>query len=199
MNNQAKIEIELFVMLIVVVATSAAILLLIQGGIISVRADTNSEPILNAEFIPMGREGSLVFRDFYFCSYVSEDYQCIGESNEFELGNEVHFLFVVESSTFNGDLKLVENYRIRNPFGKVILDVGQKNTLHFDTSSSEKIEAVTFKDFFTLGSELPLGEYTLELVLVNPLLDKKVVKSEKFMVVEKTIEEEFKVEEEVAE
>jgi hypothetical protein len=79
---------------------------------------------------------------------------------------------------------LVENYRIRNPYGEIILDVDQKNNLHFDVSSKERVEMVTFKDYFKLGNDLPLGEYTLELVIENPLLDKKVVRSEKFVVVQ---------------
>jgi len=181
-NKKGKIEIELFMVLIGVAVIVGGLLLLIQGGVISVKADSN-EQILNTEFIPMGREGSLVISNFYFCDSVSDDYLCLGEKREFELGEEVHFLFVVQSSTFNGDIKLVENYRIRNPLGNVILDVDQKNSLHFDVTSKERVEVISFKDFFKLGSDLALGEYTLEMILENPLLDKKVVRSEKFNVV----------------
>ena len=50
---------------------------------------------------------------------------------------------------------------------------------------SEK-ELITFKDYFTLGERSDTGEYTLELVLENPLLQKKMTATKKFMV-----EEEF--------
>jgi hypothetical protein len=193
MNKKAKIEIELFIVLIAVALIVGGLLLLIQSGIISVKAD--SSEILNTEFIPMGRQGSLLIQNFYFCDNVNEDYLCLGEKREFELGSEVHFLFMVQSSTFNGDIKLVENYRIRNPNGDIILDVDQKNNLHFDISSKERVEMVTFKDYFKLGYDLPLGEYTLELVIENPLLDKKVVRSEKFRVVS-AIDEDFGPEDE---
>jgi hypothetical protein len=182
MNKKAKIEIELFIVLIAVALLVGGLLLLIQSGIVSVKSD--SSQILNTEFIPMGRQGSLLIQNFYFCGFVDESYKCLNEKREFNLGSEVHFLFNVQSSTFNGDIKLVENYRIRNPYGEIILDVDQKNNLHFDVSSKERVEMVTFKDYFKLGNDLPLGEYTLELVIENPLLDKKVVRSEKFVVVQ---------------
>ena len=46
---------QLLGLLITVVLTSAGILLMVQAGIITVRAES-TEPILNTEFIPMGRE-----------------------------------------------------------------------------------------------------------------------------------------------
>jgi hypothetical protein len=81
---------------------------------------------------------------------------------------------VVESTPANGEIMLVENYRLLDPVGKVILDVDEKNNFYFNQPSSRKAEQVTFKDYFIAGFELAEGEYTLELWLENPLIGKKV-------------------------
>src|SRR3989344_3324579 len=121
MNNRGSVM-EVLVLMIVVVLTSGVILLLVNTGIITVKAQSN-EPILNTEFIPLGREGSLVIKEFKFCENVDESYNCINEKNSFNLGDEVHFVFKVESSTYNRDILLVENYQLVDPAGKVLLNV----------------------------------------------------------------------------
>ena len=40
-----------------------------------------------------------------------------------------------------------------------------------------------FKDYFFIGEELPEGIYTLELVITNPLLDKKTTVVKTFEVI----------------
>jgi hypothetical protein len=196
MNKKGKVAMEILVMLVVIVITSAILLLLIQGGIITVKAENEQVPILNTEFIPMGREGYLTIKDFKFCDFVDNNYNCIGESEDFFLGSEIHFVFVVESSTYNGDIMLVENYRIKSPEGNVLLNVDEKNNFNFDITSKERKELITFKDFFIVGSELGESEYTLELVINNPLLNKKTTLVKKFKM-KRSVEAEDYSEEEV--
>ena len=182
--KQGKLAIEILALLILVVFTSATILVLITTGVISVNADSQQQSVLNADFIPSGRSGSLVIKEFNFCTFIDESYNCVGETNQFQLGQEVHFLFAVESSTFQGQIMIVENYRIKDPAGNVILDVNQKDNFNFDTSSKETKELITIKDFFTVNSGSDLGEYTLGLVLENPLLNKQTTLSQTFLITE---------------
>ena len=180
-NKKGKVATELLIMLITVVVTRAIIFLLVQAGVLTVKMEAEQTSVLNTEFIPMGREGSLAVKDFKFCGFVDSDYNCIAESEEFYLGSEIHFIFIIESSTSNGDITVVENYRIKGPEGNILLDVDERNNFNFDIISKEKQELITFKDFFVVGEELVEGEYTLELFIENPLLNKKTTLVKKFM------------------
>ncbi len=190
-NKKAKIAMEVLIMMVVVVVTSAIILFLVQSGVIAVKAENEQVSVLNTEFIPMGREGYLAVKDFKFCGFIDANYNCISETDEFSLGSEVHFLFVVESSTYNGDIMLVENYRIKGPNDNLLLDVDEKNNFNYDVTSNERKESVTFKDFFVVGSELPEGKYILELLVENPLLVKKTTLVKTFTMVENVEEVDF--------
>ena len=189
MNRKGKIAIEILIMLVTIVLTSAIIFILIQADVLNVKESNSEVSVLNTEFIPMGREGYLAIRELFFCDFIDESYQCISPGNNFELGNAVHFMFVVESSTYNGDIKLIKNYRIKGPSGELLLDVDEKNNFHFDISSEETTEQVTFKDYFFIGEELPVGQYSLELVIENPLLDKRTTLIKNFDVI--LIEDDF--------
>ena len=182
--KQGKIATEILMVMITIVITSSIIFLLIQAGTIEVQGSSSGTSLLNANFLPMGRVGNVVIKDFVFCSYIDEEYNCLGESNEFYLGEEAYFRFVVETSTFNGQIMLVKNYRIKDANGKVLLEVDEKNNFNYDLQSEETLEAVTFKDYFFVGEELEYGKYTLELIIRNPLLDKMSTLSQDFMLVE---------------
>ena len=122
---------EILIFLIVVVLTSAVVLFLVQSGIVTVKADGEEVPILNAEFIPVGREGYVAIKEFQFCDMVDELYNCLGEKNTFQIGGEVHFRFVIESSTWNGEVMLVENYKLKSPTGEILLDVDEEDIKSF--------------------------------------------------------------------
>src|SRR3989344_6747347 len=115
MHNRGRIEIELFIVLITIVVTSAVILLLVRSGTIEVKDDVITEPVLNAEFLPVGREGFLAVKDFSFCSYVDENLNCLSAQQQFSALENVYVRFVAESSTFNNQVMLLRNYRIKNP------------------------------------------------------------------------------------
>ena len=171
---------EILVRMILVVLTSGVILLLVNTGVITVKAQSN-EPILNTEFIPLGREGSLVIKEFKFCENVDESYNCINEKNSFNLGDEVHFVFKVESSTYDGDIMLVENYQLIDLAGNILLDVDEENNYNFDVKSQEKKELITFKDYFIVNEGSLTGDYKLNLVIENPLLNKRATLSKSFV------------------
>jgi len=188
MNTNGKVATEILVMLVVVVITSAIILLLIQSGIITVKAENEQVPLLNTEFIPMGRDGYLTIKDFKFCDFVDDNYNCIGEKNHFFLGSEIHFVFVVDSATYNGDIILVENYQIKDPQGGVLFDTKYGDNFNFEMSSTNNNELISFKDSFVVGSKLLAGKYTLELFVENPLLVKETTLVENFKMIEEVFE-----------
>lgn len=173
----AKIALQIMIVLVIVVVTSSLLLLLVRTGLLEVK-ETSGANLLDAEFIPITREGYLVIKDLKFCSYVDADFECIRESNVFDLGDQVHFIFNVESSVYRGEVKLVKNYAVKGTRGETLLAVDETNNFYFDVTSSKAIEEVKFRDYFTVGEDLELGNYTLEMVISNPLLNKqtKIIK-----------------------
>ncbi|MAG60540.1 hypothetical protein CL619_02020, partial [archaeon] len=65
MNKKGKIVVTVLVVLGVILLTSAGMLMLIKTGMLSVK--TSSESVLNTEYIPYQRTGSLAIKDFKFC------------------------------------------------------------------------------------------------------------------------------------
>jgi len=184
MHTRGRIEIELFIVLITMVVTSAVILLLVKAGTIEVKEEVVTEPVLNAEFLPVGKEGFLAVKDFAFCSFVDEDLNCLGRQEAFGKTENVYIRLVVESSVTDGQVLLLRNHRITNPLGEVVLQAEQKDAYALELQSSKNTESIIVADFFVLGTEAVPGEYTLDLILENPLLNKKVTLTKKFMVVE---------------
>ena len=185
MHNRGRIEIELFIVLITIVVTSAVILLLVKSGTIEVKDDVITEPVLNAQFLPAGREGFLVVKDFAFCGYVDEDLNCLNRQEEFGKTENVYVWFVVESTTYNNQILAARNYRILDPSGAIIFEADNKNTYNFELSSDKKNEQVIFTDYFVMGEDAVTGEYTLDVIVENQLFGKKVTLTKKFMVVER--------------
>jgi hypothetical protein len=178
-NKKAKIELEILIFLIIILVISGTIFALIRAGIISVRPGTEQVSVLNTEFIPLAREGSLAIKDFQFCGWVNNQYACIEPRSEFSFNEPVRFTFQVESSAYNGYIKLVENYRVTAPSGSVVLEAEDKSNFNYDLKSSKVTEKVSFKDYFTInGGET--GTYTLNLIIYNSLLDKRVTLTKTF-------------------
>ncbi|MBI2102496.1 hypothetical protein HYT55_01550 [Candidatus Woesearchaeota archaeon] len=182
MNTKATGMIELIVFLIIIVVTSAIVLLLIKFNVVTVKMEGEQEPVLNAEFIPYAREGVLVVKEFSFCRTVDETYNCLGPGSTFTFGQPIYYRFGVESSTYHRQIKIVKNYRIRGPTGEVLLDVGTDQQYQFDVVSDNDQEVVLFKDYFVVPSGLPVGEYTFELVVGNPLLTKQATLTQRFVI-----------------
>ena len=184
MHKRGRIEVEFFIVLITIVVTSAVILLLVKFGTIEVREEAVAEPVLNAEFLPTGKEGFLAMKDFAFCSYVDADLNCVGKQEDFSKGEDVYVWFVVESSVIDRRVMLLRNYEMRDPAGELVLQAEQKNAYNFELSSQGKTEEVVFGEFFLLGDEAIAGEYTLDIIVENLLLEKKITITRKFMLTE---------------
>lgn len=185
MNKKASALVELLVLLVVAVLSSAVVLLLVRGGVLEVKSTpAEYEEVLNTEFLPYAQEGTLVIKGFQFCSFVDLTYQCITEKEHFTLGEQVHFRFVVESSVFAGEVVLIQNYRVRGPAGNIILNVDERRNAIAQQRSSQQRELVPFKDFLVSDTQDALGRYTFELVVENPLINKKITLSREFTLVE---------------
>lgn len=178
MGAKASLAIELLVVLIIIVLTSGIILFLISSGTVKVKT-TQPQSVLDTEFIPYLREGTLAIKDFKFCQDVTDAYQCVNETSTFTAGDIVYFYFVVESSTYNGEIKLVENYQVKTEKGAVLWEVDAQSNYYYDLYSQDKKEKIIFKDYlFTgVGDE---GSYTLELVIDSSLLNKKTKLTKQF-------------------
>jgi len=184
MNQKASVTIEILIVLVAMVFTSAFILVLVKSGVIVVKEDISTDPILNAEFLPLGKYGFLAVKDFKFCNFVDEDFNCLQEQTEFRPIENVYVRFVVESTAIDQQVLLSRNYRIKNPFGEVILEADNQNVYTVDLSESKDTEQIVFADFFVMGDNAPLGEYTLETIVESPLLDKKITSTQKFILVQ---------------
>lgn len=173
---KGRIEFELLFMLITVVVTSAAILYLVQSGMITVKAENSDVSVLNTEFIPVVREGTLVVKEFQFC----ESVDCSESKETFALGEEVHFTFVVETSVYNGEIILIENYRVKGPDGTILLQAEAQDNRQVENMSSERLIQIHFAEFIRTEERDQSGDYQLELLVENPLLAKKVAVTKMF-------------------
>jgi hypothetical protein len=182
MNTKANVVTQIFVLLIIVVATSAVVLIFIKIGIIPPHPDNEQVEVLNTEFIPFEREGVVAISGFAFCNGVDSQFKCLTPTREFRLGQQIHFRFAVESSTSSNQVYLIENYRIRGPDNQILLDIEDENNFYVEKPSNKAMETVTFRDYFTVTQDQPTGEYTLELLITNPLLKKKTTLVERFEV-----------------
>lgn len=179
MNRKARIEIEVLVVLITIVLTSALILFLVKSGTITVRDDAVAQPVLNAEFLPVGKQGFLAIKEVQFCGFVDENLNCLEERADFVAGDRIYVRFVVESSVSGSEVLLLRNYRIINPAGEVVLQAEQRNSYNLELVSEKETENIVFADFFVMD-EVISGEYTLDVIMANPLLDRIVTASKKF-------------------
>jgi hypothetical protein len=181
MNNKANAMLETMMLLVAVVVTSGVVLLLVNTGILEVRAQEVQPDVLNTEFIPLGRDGYLVLKEFKFCQYVDSSFACVNEGNFFVRGSDIYVLFLMESSPYNGEVMLVRNYQIRGPDGSVVLSLDEKNNYNFEQFSDKDKQSVAFADYFGTDGTDKVGEYTLDMVIENPLLNKKLTVNKKFM------------------
>jgi len=181
MNKKASVLIEILIFLVAAVFLSATILFLVKSGIIQTKSSYEEVNVLNTEFLPMGRGGTLALKQFDFCGNVDEKFNCFVTGEKFQPGDNIYVRFLVESSTYNGEIMLVRNYQIKDNNGEIILQVDEKNNYHFSLSSSKEKESIAFADFFTTSAGFSEGAYTLDVIIENPLLNKKITLSKKFV------------------
>jgi hypothetical protein len=181
MNVKANVAIKVLSILVIVIVTSALVLVLVRTGVVSVKAEHEPVNVLNTEFIPARNVGHLNIREFSFCSFVDDDFNC-DVKNSFNFGDEVHFKYIVDSTIFDSQLLVAKNYRIKGPSGELLLDAESKDNFYVDIRSEKKSELISFKDFFTLLGDGDVGVYTIELIIENPLIEKRATLTEKFEV-----------------
>ena len=144
MNKRGKIAVEVLIVLVVMIFTSALILVLVKTGVIAVRSDVTTQPVLNAEFLPGERIGNLVITNFEFCGSIDEDFNCLDPKQKFSPGNEIHFGFVVRSTVYNGEIALVENYKLISSSGDVVLEADQNSNFNVDMKSKFGLKIIFY-------------------------------------------------------
>ena len=191
--RKGGLAIESLLLLVVVLFTSAAVFYLVQTGIVSVEGsdsgslDANSleNQFLNVEFLPIAKGGTLALQEFSLCytgDISSDGLSCIVQRELFFAGDEVHFSYEVISSSYLGEIELTENYRLIGPNGEIILDVAEISDIEYEARADEEVELVYFHDYFILGDSAEPGEYTLELIITNTLINKEAVLYQKIIV-----------------
>ncbi len=178
MNKKGSI-IQVFVFLILVLLASGITLVLVQTDVISVKSGSG-ENVLNADFLPFYRQGELILKEIELCPYVNDDLTCDFSEEFYEPGSEIFIRFSVDTTPHNGYIMLVRNYRLLDPERKVILELDAKNNVDFEQQSVGEVETVTFVDKLATGFDYDEGEYTLDVIIENRLLDKKITAKETF-------------------
>ena len=181
LNTDGNVALKILSILVIAVITSILVLISVRTGIISVKAEHEPVDVLNVRFLPLQNSGNIGIKEFSFCASVDEQFNCLPK-NRFNFGEEVHFKYVIESTVFDGQVMIVKNYRVRSPSGQLLLDAESKDNFYVDVRSEKRTETVTFKDYFTILGVGESGDYALELIIENPLLDKKTTLTEKFEV-----------------
>lgn len=180
MDKRGNVAIKVLLILILIVIVSGITLTLVKVGVLAPGA--NQGEVLNTEFLPVGRDGSISITSFDFCRSVSLSYDCIQPTKIFAPEQQVHFRFVVESTVYEELIHLVESYQVRDPSGVVVLSTTTREALRVEGQSQDSVEQVSFRDYFVIGSDAVAGEYTLELTLENPLFGKEVSKIMRFTI-----------------
>ncbi len=180
-QERSAVPFDILLFLAIVVITSAVLLSLLSFGFITLK-DQPPAQILNTEFIPFERDGTMVISTFEFCSSVDLAYACINPKDTFKFGEPIHFRILIQSDPVNNIIRLEENYRIKGPQNQIFLEIGDREAFQFEKTTGNDAQNVIIADSFTIDSDLPQGEYTLDLFIENPLLQKTTTLSRPFTV-----------------
>ena len=171
---------EIMIMLVLIVITSAVILLLVNYGVLNVKAESN-EPILMTEFLPLEEISVFTITDIVFCQFIDPNNKCINPREEFTVGQPLFIAFTLQSSPKNNQIEVLRNYRIIDPNGETMLDLIEDNTFR-ESITSNAVKEMFFGNYFIISEDFMLGEYTLELYVRNDLIGKQVVRRKSFVV-----------------
>tara|TARA_Y100000310_G_scaffold124700_1_gene123461 strand:- start:76516 stop:77085 length:570 start_codon:yes stop_codon:yes gene_type:complete len=178
--KQAKIAMEILIILIVVVFTTALILALVNSGVIKVKQGEEIN-FLNTDYIPLHHASSFSVSDFEFCYYV-ENFIC-EPADEFVFGDDINFLMTIDSSVIDNNVIITENYNVIDPNGQIIFSAEERGDYTFEYPSNQKVASFPFTDYLAIDYG-PAGEYTLEILLTNILLNKEIKLEKKFTLTE---------------
>ncbi len=171
--------VRVMIVLVLLLVGSSLVLILINSGVVSVRADSNYQDvqILNTQFIPVIDNFILKIKDFTFCKKVDlAVFDCLESSRMFHPGEQVNFLFIVKGN-LGQEVEVVEDYALIDPDGVRILDFQQGGNLQAKLVPRQDL---TIADYFVLSPDAPVGEYTLELLI--RVRGKEVKQKERFIV-----------------
>ena len=185
MNKQGNWAIKVLLVLVLIVVVSGVTLSLVKAGVLTPSGD--QEEVLNAEFLPLGREGALDLRAFDLCSYINNDLDCLEKVDTFIAGDDIYVRFLVESSVENGQVSLIRNYRLIDPLGKVVYDIDERENYHVDMTSSKDKDFVGVADYIITEIDFVSGEYILEVVITNLYSEKEVRARKMFTLIESQI------------
>ena len=76
----------------------------------------------------------------------------------------------------------MENYQVKSSEGTVLLSAETKDSFYFKGTSKKDSEIVYVKDYFTVFEGAETDDYTLDIVIENPLLGKETTLTKKFSV-----------------
>ncbi len=182
MNKKGGIIAQLLVLLIAVALVSAGMLLLIKFDILKVKG-ASSESVLNTEFLPMGRQGILVIKEVEFCDFIDENLECSVLKDEFEQGDNIYVRFVIDTTVVDGAVIAKRNYRILDSSDKVVLQVDEANSLEYEQQTENDLQEIVFADYFTSDEFIP-GKHTVEIIIENPLISKRIISTQYFTLLE---------------
>jgi hypothetical protein len=171
---------EIMIMLVLIVITSAVILLLVNYGVLDVKADSN-EQVLNTEFLPMEENKIFTINDLKLCQFIDPNNVCINPTTEFDKGTALFVAFNLESSPYNNQIEVLRNYRIIGPGDKVVLDIIEENN-EIKTIESNVVKEMFFGNYFMINDDFVSGDYTLEIYVKNDLINKQLVRRKSFVI-----------------
>jgi len=164
MNKKAQV-VTVLIFLIALVFLSAIILGLLSTGILKTK-EGPEEPILNTQFLPMGENVNLAVNELKFCKRIDQELNCIEEGNLYERGQTVYLSVLVFTSSLDSSAGITRQYQITSPSGEILLSFDQSEP----SPISQQILGrglVIFTDYFITPLDAELGEYQLELLIVD--------------------------------
>ncbi len=177
---------SLLVALIIVLATSAGVFFLVRTGVLPVAPQQQGQeerlilPIQEAVQLP--KENALKITEIKLCEQVNLHLDCINEKTAFKRGETVYFTLLVETTVISNNVRLIANFGINDENGKPILAVEEQNEFPISAKSIGKTEQLRLQNSFTFEESDQPGAYILEIVVANPLINKKASKTKEFMI-----------------
>ncbi|PIN73920.1 hypothetical protein COV20_02280 [Candidatus Woesearchaeota archaeon CG10_big_fil_rev_8_21_14_0_10_45_16] len=183
LSKKGGLLVQVLVVLIVIILTSGLILYLVSSGVLTPDPARAEVDILNAEFIPLERTGTLTIKEFDMCEFVDEELNCFHKTSEFQRGTNIYLRALVESTVFGGQLSVGRNYRVVDSQGKVILELEDTNQRDFDYDLEGTKENLAFSDTLFFEDEVPAGDYELQLIVENQLTMKQATLTRGFRLI----------------
>ncbi len=180
-NNKGETK-KLLIVLGVVTLLFGLVFGLINFGYIEFIGDPEQDFISTNVDSFSGYNPKLEIKNFRFCYDAQAKEGCEEEVNSFFPGEEVFFFFEVKAETLNGSLQLIENYKLIDYNGAVLINNDQEYDKFYEMESNNSEELVYYYDSIKLTEEQELGNYSIELFIENGLTGDKATTKKSFEV-----------------